>query len=617
MTFCVIQVYLILEKTNNKHLSELVSFGADRIKNTIEVFLNERYLTLHRMAERLSKGQPQGAWLNDAQHYLNDYQDLDFIVLLDQNLKPLKFVKKDHFSSSDLKKIINHHAISENPKKTKSVSLKFEDEKIILLFMPYSRGFLVEAISEKGIIDKTIEPEVKERYGAAINTAKYDRKINDSNYVSHRIIKFFDQELNLDLSPKEVFFKINKNETNKIILIFGIIFNLFLAFFVVFLYLLRIKHGHDETERIAKEKRIEELANRLEIATDSAKMGVWDYDILNNTAFWDNNMYRLYGLEPGLIIQSALETWQSSLHPDDFDSATLNIKNAIEGRSKLDTTFRVYWPNGTLKYLRSTGKLLRDNNGIPIRMIGVNWDITQEKELEQLKNEFISIVSHEIRTPLTSIYISLKLIQDEKMFQIPADLKQLIRIASESCESLTRLINDVLDVEKIDSGRISLNIKVHSVQSLISHAMEANRAFAEMHCNVPLVLDGEIPSNSYLEVDADRFQQVMANLISNAAKFSYPQQPVKVAVSRMGKNIRFSVSNKGDPIPESFRARIFEKFCQADTSNTRKKGGTGLGLNICKSIIEQHHGSINFESSASPDGKTVFYFDLPEAPQQG
>ncbi|WP_372826989.1 PAS domain S-box protein [Polaromonas sp.] len=235
-------------------------------------------------------------------------------------------------------------------------------------------------------------------------------------------------------------------------------------------------------------------------------------------------------------------------------------------------------------------------------------DVTELKRIDRMKSEFVSTVSHELRTPLTSIRGSLGLISGGVAGALPDKARALVEIAKTNCERLIRLINDILDSEKIESGQMPFELQPQDTLSLIERAVADNEGFAAQH-KVQLVV--KAPRRSLLvQVDSDRLLQVMTNLLSNAIKFSPAQGQVLVLLGRSAGRIRVEVSDNGPGIPEEFHPRMFQKFTQADSSDTRQKGGTGLGLNISKAILERMDGSIFFTSKVGVG--TTFFFELPE-----
>ena len=236
-------------------------------------------------------------------------------------------------------------------------------------------------------------------------------------------------------------------------------------------------------------------------------------------------------------------------------------------------------------------------------------DISERKQIEQMKSEFISTVSHELRTPLSAIRASLSLLVDDMTDPLPTDTRELIGIAHLSCERLVRLVNDVLDVQKIEAGSMQYRFELRPVLPIVEESMEAMRGYGHQF-GVELTLGASDPK-AEARVDQDRLHQVLTNLLSNAIKFSPSGEAVEVTLMEDEGRVRLSVRDHGSGIPDEFRTRIFQRFAQADSADSREKGGTGLGLSICKNIVEAHGGTISFES-VSGQG-TVFHVDLPSS----
>ncbi len=236
-------------------------------------------------------------------------------------------------------------------------------------------------------------------------------------------------------------------------------------------------------------------------------------------------------------------------------------------------------------------------------------DISERKKVERMKNEFISTVSHELRTPMTSIRASLGMLADGFAGELPPDTRELIGIAHVSCERLVRLVNDVLDIEKIESGNMEFDMRPHRLRPLVDEAVDAVRGSAgQMGVRIEVECDA---GAAVVNADHDRMIQVLVNLLSNAIKFSPSGATVTLRVDADQGKVRVSVIDRGPGIPAEFRDRIFQKFAQADSTDSRQKGGTGLGLSICKSIVEQHGGSVSFVSETGQGA--VFMVELPAA----
>lgn len=245
-------------------------------------------------------------------------------------------------------------------------------------------------------------------------------------------------------------------------------------------------------------------------------------------------------------------------------------------------------------------------------IVAVVRDATERKRIEREKTEFVSTVSHELRTPLTSIAGSLGLLAGGAGGELPDKAHRLITIAQSNSQRLVRLINDILDMEKLQSGNMKFEVAALELTELAAKAIESVGGYSK----VAFTLNGPVEP-VIVRADADRLTQVIVNLLSNAAKFSPPDQPVEVMVTSVGGRARLTVRDHGPGVPEQFRHRIFAKFAQADSSDTREKGGTGLGLAITKEIVERHGGRVWFDTW---EGKgSAFHVELPvsaETPRQ-
>jgi signal transduction histidine kinase len=232
---------------------------------------------------------------------------------------------------------------------------------------------------------------------------------------------------------------------------------------------------------------------------------------------------------------------------------------------------------------------------------------TERKRLERLKDEFVSTVSHELRTPLTSITGSLGLLMGNAVGNLPDSARRLVAIAHTNSQRLVRLVNDILDIEKMEAGRAVFNFSRVEVRLLVAQAIEANRGFAEGY-GVRVRLE-DVRAAADVRADPDRLLQVVTNLLSNAIKFSPANNEVVVAIEKGIDMVRLTVRDHGPGIPVDFKPLIFEKFAQADAGDARQKGGTGLGLSIVKQIVDRLSGEVGFADA--PGGGTIFHVQLP------
>ncbi|MBI3934879.1 MAG: PAS domain-containing protein [Acidobacteria bacterium] len=235
-------------------------------------------------------------------------------------------------------------------------------------------------------------------------------------------------------------------------------------------------------------------------------------------------------------------------------------------------------------------------------------DATREGEIDEMKNEFVSMASHEMRTPMTSIKGSLELLLGGYAGELPAEATELLGISLTAVDRLVRLINDLLDISKIESGKMELHLDRLDIGDCIGKSMRSLRALAEAHMvsirserseNLPRVLG-----------DRDRLEQVITNLLSNALKYTPAQSEVTILASQVDKMVHVSVRDQGTGIPPDQLEKVFDRFCQLAGA----KKGSGLGLTICRALIEQHGGKIWVESP--PGQGSTFHFEIPAAPPE-
>jgi PAS domain S-box-containing protein len=299
--------------------------------------------------------------------------------------------------------------------------------------------------------------------------------------------------------------------------------------------------------------------------------------------------------------------WSTGVHPDELDELLAKWKDALEHDRTFVAECHFIRPDGSTTWVSYKAAAMQDGGQL-LGYVGTIEDISARKNVERMKNEFVSTVSHELRTPLTSIMGSLGLLAGGVSGEISTQAKTLVEIARKNSERLVRLINDILDIEKIESGRMHFDLQPRELQPLVQQSIAANRAYGDQY-GVSFEIVKPLPG-AWAQVDTDSMMQVMTNLLSNAAKYSPQGGTVEIRLVREGGMIRLSVTDHGPGMPASFHDKVFEKFSQADASDSRQKGGTGLGLSITKAIVEAMGGLIGFITA---DGVgTTFYFDLPE-----
>jgi len=243
--------------------------------------------------------------------------------------------------------------------------------------------------------------------------------------------------------------------------------------------------------------------------------------------------------------------------------------------------------------------------GDELMVVGAVVDVSGRKRLEKLQDEFVATVSHELRTPMTSIAASLGLLLASGAGDLPQPAAHLLQIAYGNCQRLVRMVNDILDLKKLDAGQMPFHFERCEARPLLEKAIEVNQSLAS-GCGVTVRLDAP-PDSIVLYVDPDRLIQVVTNLLSNALKFSPADEAVVVSLEKRDAYVRIMVRDHGIGIPAEFKPRVFQSFAQ----NGATKGGSGLGLSIARRIVTGLHGQIGFDDA--PGGGTVFHVDLPSA----
>ena len=369
---------------------------------------------------------------------------------------------------------------------------------------------------------------------------------------------------------------------------------------------LRVTGTHsDITDSMQQQNEIVRANERLDLALQGSRLAIWDVDAVSGRVYLSEGWAEMLGDKPQETFTD-LASLLGLAHADDRERIVNLYTAALKGASpEYHIEHRVMTRDGMWKWILSHGQVTqRDANGRATRVSGTNADISGRKEIERMKNEFITVVSHELRTPLSSIVGSLGLLA--RLADVKEETQTLIRVARDNSHRLVRLINDILDVEKLDSDTLQISIEPVELEALLRSAIQANQGFADQY-GVTLKL-APCPEPVWVNANFERLMQVMANLLSNAAKFSPRGAQVDVRMQRRRDSVRVSVADPGPGIPEDFKPRVFDRFAQADSSTTRKRGGTGLGLAICKMIIDRLGGQIGFAST--PGTGATFYFDL-------
>ncbi len=368
------------------------------------------------------------------------------------------------------------------------------------------------------------------------------------------------------------------------------------------------QHAQGLAAEVAERKKVEKdlMASvaRAAAMDEASPLGTFVTDVDERCLHVNQMFQKITGYSTETMTGLA---WSTGIHPEDLDEVLAKWQDALAHDRTFFAECRFVRDDGATTWVSYKAAAMRNDEHL-LGYVGTLEDISARKNVEQMKNEFVSTVSHELRTPLTSIMGSLGLLAGGVSGEVSSQAKTLIDIARKNSERLVRLINDILDIEKIESGRMSFDLQPRELQPLVEQSIAANQAYGEQF-NVSFVISEPL-IGAWARVDTDGFMQVMTNLLSNAAKYSPTGGAVEVRLTRESGSIRLSVTDHGPGMPTSFHDKVFQKFSQADASDSRQKGGTGLGLSISKAIVEEMGGRIGFVTSEGVG--TTFYFDLPE-----
>gem|GEM_PF-4120606 len=357
-------------------------------------------------------------------------------------------------------------------------------------------------------------------------------------------------------------------------------------------------------ERKRAEEELKERETKLNLALEAARMGVWERDLALNRFAFTEEAFILLGIDPEKFTGTA-EEFLSVVHPEDRERLRAFMANVGQLDQPFDQEYRVLWPDGTVHIIRARGKVMRDENGKPTRVIGVLWDITgwreKEKEVERARADFLLSVSHELKTPLFLMGANLELL---KSFPLEERLKQFFSLEETFSQNLLRLrylVDNLIDSQRTANMGTHLSLKKTDLNFLIASALEELEILEKKH-NIQIRMD--LKPLPEMDLDQEAITRVFHNLLSNAIKFSPPGEVVEVRTRGEEGQVILEVQDHGPGIPKEEIPYLFQPFSRSRQAVQSVIPGTGLGLYVSKILIEAHGGTISL-SSGEGKGTTV------------
>lgn len=614
----VLAFYTMLVRYEGSNVQNLVREEARQVNQLIAAQTTEKLLALERMADRweVAGGTPYAAWKSDALNHIQHIRGLRALEWVDESQRIRWAVPEDENGMVIGMNVSSHTknaSISDTPQGRMSLSVTapfrlVQGYQAFIAYAPLKRnlapdGYIAGVFHLQDFIAGVLPEELSSRYSVTMSHEgqEFYRSIVDGqhahgDYTVTSRMRVYDKDWTLTVTPLNSFVEAQRTNLPVVVLIGGLLFSALLGLTMRTFLLARMRARH-----------LEASEETFRTAMENASIGM---ALVAPEGHWlrvNKALCSLLGYQADELMRT---DFQSITHPDDLENDLDYVQQMLEGhRESYQMEKRYFHKSGRVIWTLLSVSMVWDDDGKPDYFIGQIQDITERKEMERMKSEFISVVSHELRTPLTSIRGSLGLILGALSKDLPEKVKGLIDIAHNNCERLILLINDILDIDKIASGQMRFDMKIHAVAALTREAVEANQAYAAKYNTAIEMVD--VAEDMHIRVDAARYIQALSNLLSNACKYSPKDVPVRVRCEMRGSMVRICIEDKGEGIPEEFRDRIFGKFMQADSAVTRKAGGTGLGLNITKQIVEYMHGEIGFETETGQG--TTFWVQFPLA----
>jgi PAS domain S-box-containing protein len=689
VTLLIWQMLVIQERSA---IERKITLAAANTTEVIEKQIQTRILSLTRMAQRweLRGGTPRGEWEVDVSNYLIDYPGSQGIAWADSTFRIqwlIPVTTNEKFQNINLvtqeggetaiDAVFKHRKVT----MTKVINL-IQGEKGFLVYVPLFHesaesilkpktddiatpksfnGLFVGIFRTQSLLEKIVLKNVTQEYDIAVFEddkeiyRRYQQDINsqslENKWSESKKLNLYGAQWKVKVWATPTLLQKEQSPLPTVILVGGLGMGILLGLLA---YLTQASQRYAKLLHLVN-RQLTKQEERWSLVLRGNNDGIWDWNIKTNEVFYSARWKKMLGYQENEIANNRSE-WLKRVHPEELPWVEESIKNYLEKKvPSYKIEYRIQCKDGSYKWILSRGQALWNEAGKPLRMVGSHSDISERREIERLKDEFVSVVSHELRTPLTSISASLDLLASGILKNQPQEAQKMLHIAANNSERLIRLVNDILDIERIQSGQVKMTKTICHGEDLISSTVETMKEMAEKNgitlcreifidytdnteiqiknsnitntstTNKTKIINRDTqnlkPTPYHLWADPDRIIQVLTNLLSNAIKFSppgtivwlkgeiVPEKKQEMQEEKYTKYFLFQIKDQGRGIPENKLKSIFERFQQVDASDSRTKGGTGLGLAICRSIVENHQGKIWVESKLG-EGST-FFFTIP------
>ena len=355
------------------------------------------------------------------------------------------------------------------------------------------------------------------------------------------------------------------------------------------------------TKQVVARQLLEDTEERLRLAIEATGIAIWDLDIVNNVVITSPRLTEMFGFDPEEKVTA--EEFRELVHPDDRHIILHAFYDAVKTGVYLYEV-RIIRNDGSICWIKTSGRVIYDDQQKPLRMLGTTSDITEQKQGEIMKNDFITMASHELKTPLTSLKAYTQLLVTRAQKAEDVFLINALEKSEKQINKMTRLIYGFLDLSKIESGTVQLNVQTFDINALITEVIADSMTALQGH-NIIFNAGGPIRINA----DKEKIAQVIGNLINNAVKYSARETVITITAKMQGKKLKVGVKDQGIGLKLKNQQKIFQRFYRVEDESTRGLSGFGIGLYLSAEIIKLHHGKIAVKSEESKGAE--FYILLP------